>query len=183
MTAKCSTFLVEWWANGHNYRNYWYIWVSITNLLTNFPGAETWAANTSSASQQIPRTSWNPKVHTAFTSARHLPLPWAIAIQSTPPRRTSCRSVLMLSLHLGLGLTSGLFTSRHTWWLRLHRDLKMEMVTTEIRRFARRHEERLLHHNVEVIQMLDNTELLRRLKRIKPFELVSWTLHPENRAA
>jgi hypothetical protein len=52
--------------------------------------------------------------------------------------------------------------------------LKMEMVKAEIRRFARKHEERLLHHdNVEAIQLLDNSELLRRLKRTKPFELVS----------
>jgi hypothetical protein len=65
----------------------------------------------------------------------------------------------------------------------LHRDLKMEKVTTEIRRFARRHEERLLlHDNVEAIHLLDNSELLRRLERTKPFELVSQTLHPENRA-
>jgi hypothetical protein len=34
----------------------------------------------------------------------------------------------------------------------------MEMVTAEIRRFARKHEERLLHHdNVEAIQLLDNS--------------------------
>jgi hypothetical protein len=63
------------------------------------------------------------------------------------------------------------------WYVRnadLHRDPKMETVTTEIRRFARRLEERLLHHdNVEAIQLLDNSELLRSLKRTKPFELVS----------
>jgi hypothetical protein len=48
----------------------------------------------------------------------------------------------------------------------------MEMVTAEIKRFARKHEERLHHHdNVEAIQLLNNTELLRRLKRTKPFEL------------
>jgi hypothetical protein len=85
--------------------------------LPTFPGAETWSTNTSSASQQIPRNSSNPKLHTAFTSARQLPLSWATAIQSTSTRLTSCRSVLMLSLHLSLGPTSGLFTSRHTWWL------------------------------------------------------------------
>ena len=46
----------------------------------------------------------------------------------------------------------------------LHRDLKMNTVTSEGRRFARKHEERLLHHeNVEAIQLLDNSELLRRL--------------------
>jgi len=58
------------------------------------------------------------------------------------------------------------------WYVRntdLHRDLKMETVTAEIRRFLRKHEERLLHHdNVEAIQLLDNSELQRRLKRTKP---------------
>jgi hypothetical protein len=61
------------------------------------------------------------------------------------------------------------------WYVRnvdLYRDLKMEMVTAEIQRFARRHEARLHHHvNVEAIQLLDNSELLRRLQRTKPFEL------------
>jgi len=56
----------------------------------------------------------------------------------------------------------------------LHRDLKTEMVTAEIRRFAWKHEERLLHYdNVEAILLLDNSELLRRLKRTETFELVS----------
>jgi hypothetical protein len=58
----------------------------------------------------------------------------------------------------------------------LHRGLKMETVTAEIKRFARKHEERLLHHeNVEAIHLLDNSELLRRWKRTKPFELVTDT--------
>ena len=48
---------------------------------------------------------------TAFTSARHLSLSWARSIQSTPPHPTSCRSILMLSSHLRLGLPSGLFPS------------------------------------------------------------------------
>jgi hypothetical protein len=49
----------------------------------------------------------------------------------------------------------------------------MEMVTAEIGRFARIHEERLLlHDNVEAIQLLDSSEILRRLKRTKPFALV-----------
>jgi hypothetical protein len=63
------------------------------------------------------------------------------------------------------------------WYVRnadLHRDLKMEMATTEIKRFARKHEERLYHHdNVEAIQLLGNSELLRRLNRTKPFELAN----------
>jgi len=51
----------------------------------------------------------------------------------------------------------------------------MEKVTKEIGKFAKKHEERLLHHvNVEAIQLLDSSELVRRLKRRKkkPYELV-----------
>jgi hypothetical protein len=45
----------------------------------------------------------------------------------------------------------------------------MEMVKAEIRRFASQHEERPLHHDIEAIQLLDNGELQRRLKRTKTF--------------
>jgi thiazole synthase ThiGH ThiG subunit len=49
----------------------------------------------------------------------------------------------------------------------------MEMVTAAIRRFARKHEERLHQYvKVEGIQLLDNSALVRRLKRTEPFELV-----------
>jgi hypothetical protein len=72
------------------------------------------------------------------------------------------------------------------WYVRnadLHRDLHMEIVTAEIRRFARKHEGRLLRHdNVEAIQLLENSELLRWLKRTKPFELVPWTLNHKHRS-
>ena len=55
------------------------------------------------------------------------------------------------------------------WYIRnadLPRHLQMEMVTNEIGKFAKKHEERLLHHvNVEAIQLLDNSELVRRLKK------------------
>ena len=44
----------------------------------------------------------------------------------------------------------------------------MEMVTNEFGKFAKSHEERFLHHvDVKAIQLLDNSELVRRLK--KPF--------------
>jgi len=59
------------------------------------------------------------------------------------------------------------------WYIRnadLHRDLQMETVTNEIGKFATKQEEWLLHQvNVEAIQLLDNSELLRRLKRKKTF--------------
>jgi hypothetical protein len=43
-------------------------------------------------------------------------------------------------------------------WYVQNADLHMEMVTKEIGRFARKHEERLLRHdNVEVIKLLNNS--------------------------
>lgn len=62
------------------------------------------------------------------------------------------------------------------WYIRnddLHRDLEMESVSYIIQKYAEAHEHRLHHHvNVEAIQLLDNTDVKRRLKRTKPFELV-----------
>jgi hypothetical protein len=46
------------------------------------------------------RVIWKPKCITAFTSASHLSLSWARAIQSTPTPTTSSRSVLILPSHL-----------------------------------------------------------------------------------
>ena len=48
---------------------------------------------------------------TALTSVRHLSLSWASPIQSIYPHSTSWISVLILSIHLRLGLLSGLFPS------------------------------------------------------------------------
>ena len=48
---------------------------------------------------------------TALTSVHHLSLSWASPIQSIYPHPTSCRSILILSTHLRLGLPSGLFPS------------------------------------------------------------------------
>ena len=48
---------------------------------------------------------------TALTTVRHLSLSWASPIQSTYPHPTSWRSILILSIHLRLGLPSGLFPS------------------------------------------------------------------------
>ena len=48
---------------------------------------------------------------TALTSVRHLSLSSASPIQSIYPHPTSWRSTLILSTHLRLGLSSGLFPS------------------------------------------------------------------------
>jgi hypothetical protein len=50
----------------------------------------------------------------------------------------------------------------------------MEMVKNEIGKFVKNYEERLLNHvDVEAIRLVDNSELVRRLKRKeKPFDLM-----------
>ena len=45
----------------------------------------------------------------------------------------------------------------------------MDVVSSEIQRFAQKHEERFHHENVEAIQLLDNTCIVRRLQRKKTF--------------
>ena len=71
----------------------------------------SWEANWFAASQEIPRISRNPKVHSAHTNIHHLSLSWASPIQSIYPHPTSWRSILILYTHLCLGLPSGLFPS------------------------------------------------------------------------
>jgi alpha-D-ribose 1-methylphosphonate 5-triphosphate synthase subunit PhnI len=62
------------------------------------------------------------------------------------------------------------------WYIRnndLHRDLQVDVVSSEIQRFAQKHEGRLHHHeNVEATQLVDNMGIVRRLQRKKTFELV-----------
>ena len=55
------------------------------------------------------------------------------------------------------------------WYIRnadLPRDLQMEMVTNEIGKFAKKNEDNLHHIKVEAIQLLENRELMRRLKKL-----------------
>ena len=47
----------------------------------------------------------------ALTSVRHLSLSWASPIQLIYPHHTSCRSILILSTHLRLGLPTGFLPS------------------------------------------------------------------------
>jgi cephalosporin-C deacetylase-like acetyl esterase len=62
---------------------------------------------------------------------------------------------------------------RAPWYIRnndLHRDLQVDVVSSEIQMFALKHEGRLHHHeNVETIQLLDNTCIVRRIRRKKTF--------------
>jgi hypothetical protein len=51
----------------------------------------------------------------------------------------------------------------------LHRDLLVDIVNSDIQRFAQNHERRLhQHENIEAIQLLDNMSIMRRLQRKSP---------------
>jgi len=67
----------------------------------------SWEANRFSASQEIPRILWNPKVHYRVHKC-HLSPSWASSIQSMPPHPTPWSSILILFSHLRLGLPNGL---------------------------------------------------------------------------
>ena len=61
--------------------------------------------------KKFPSFYGSRKFITTFTSARHLSLSWATAIQSMLPHSTSERLILILSFHLRLCLPSGLLHS------------------------------------------------------------------------
>ena len=64
------------------------------------------------------------------------------------------------------------------WYIRntnIHRNLKVDMIDTVIKKFAVSHEHRIQQHvNIETIQLLDTTDSICRLKRTKPHKL-AWS--------
>jgi hypothetical protein len=62
------------------------------------------------------------------------------------------------------------------WYIRkndLHAHLQVDTVSSEIQRFAQKHEGRFhQHENAEAIQLLDNIGIVRSLQTKKTFELV-----------
>jgi len=102
---------------------------SKTNLLTySMEQTPSWEANLFTV-KKFPPVYGTRRFITAFTSARHLSLSWAISIHSMLSHPISWRSILILSSHLRLGLPSGLFPSgfpiktlytctlHHTWYM------------------------------------------------------------------
>ena len=71
----------------------------------------SWEADQFATSQEIPRILWKPKVHYSIHKCSPPSLSCASSIQSIPPHPTSWRSILILSSHLCLGFTNGLFPS------------------------------------------------------------------------
>ena len=55
----------------------------------------------------------------------------------------------------------------------IHNDLKIGSVKDEVHGFAKKHERHLQkHQNVDMLQLLDSTELVQKVHRMKPFDLV-----------
>ena len=68
----------------------------------------SWEANRFTASQEIPRILWNPKVHYRIHKCSSpVPILSQLSPVHTPQHPTSWRSILILSSHLRLGLPSG----------------------------------------------------------------------------
>jgi len=79
----------------------------ITNSMNQSP---SWEANSCSASQGTPHLSWYLNVYyliTVYTRVSHWILSWARWIESTSPHPTYLWSILILSFHIYLGLSSG----------------------------------------------------------------------------
>jgi hypothetical protein len=72
----------------------------------------SWEAKTSWATQEISRILWNPRVHNHIhKSSPPVPILSQIDLVHAPPHPASRRSILILSSHLRLGLSSGLLPS------------------------------------------------------------------------
>jgi hypothetical protein len=71
----------------------------------------SWEPTSCAATQELPNILWNPKVPYRLHKSPPLALSWARSIQSLPSHPISVRSILILSTHLRLDLSSGLFHS------------------------------------------------------------------------
>ena len=96
--------LAEWLADGLTYLGTYYLY-----FLSYFMKQRSSSKDKRfSASQEMARILWNPKVHYSVCKSMP-PVPiWAKTTQSMPPNPTSWASILVSS-HLSLGFLSGLF--------------------------------------------------------------------------
>jgi len=103
--------VVSWdpcWLNTEAPRNITFL---LSYIMVHSP---SWEANRFSASREIPRILWNPKVHYRI---HECPPPVPIPSQLDPvhtPHPTYWRYILILSSHLRLSLPSGFFPSGFT---------------------------------------------------------------------
>jgi hypothetical protein len=94
----------------------WFIqeWISFTKKYSYFTSWSRVLFEKLTGSQLVkkfPVLYGTRKFITALTSDHDWSLSWARSIHSTPPHRTSCKSISILLSHLRLGLSSGSFPS------------------------------------------------------------------------
>ena len=83
----------------------------LLTLTNSIEHSSSWEAKISSASQEIPRILWNPKVHYRSSNIKPpVPVPSRISPVHAP-YYISSRPILLLPYHLRLGLPSCLFPS------------------------------------------------------------------------
>ena len=85
----------------------------------------------SQLAKKVPAFYGTQSFITAFTSARHLSLTWASSIQPMLPHPTSWRSIIIVSSHLRLGLSSALFPSGFPTKILYHISSPLRMLHTK----------------------------------------------------
>ena len=85
----------------------------ILSLIHSMEQSASWELTCSQSVKKLPAFYEIRRFITAFPSARHLSLSWARSIQSIPVIPLTEDRRLILSDHLLLGLSRGLFPSRH----------------------------------------------------------------------
>jgi hypothetical protein len=86
----------------------WVLLTLITHSLMEL--SPSWEAANCAATQELPSILWNPKFHYRVHKTPHRLLSWAKSIQSTPSHSVT-KIHFNKSIHLHLGLPSGLFPS------------------------------------------------------------------------
>lgn len=96
---------------------------------------------------------------------------WTYGVQLWGCTKPSNQLIIQRSQNKCLRLITNAY--RYVTNEELHNDLSIKWVHEVTQEYARNHERRLSRHtNVEVIQLLDNAQEIRRLKRTKPHELL-----------
>lgn len=96
---------------------------------------------------------------------------WTYGVQLWGCTKPSNQAIIQRSQNYCLRLITNAY--RYVTNQELHDDLEIKYVSEVIQEFATKHEKRLLRHpNIEAIQLLDNSQEVRRLKRTKPYDLL-----------
>lgn len=97
---------------------------------------------------------------------------WTYGIQLWGCTKPSNRLVIQRSQNKFLRVITNAY--RYVTNEEIHQDLSIKLINEVIQEYAINHEKRMHEHvNVEVLQLLDHAQDIRRLRRVKPYELVT----------